>query len=96
MVLLLGGAIFGIGLLFFLPLTVALLLASILTPTDPVSVVSNIKQATGDEGLVHTVEGESMLKTVHLLLCFSYGRSTCKKNTQEIMSTELNQALCSV
>lgn len=62
MVLLLGGAIFGIGLLFFsLPLTVALLLASILTPTDPVSVVSIIKQATGDEDLAYTVEGESML-----------------------------------
>jgi CPA1 family monovalent cation:H+ antiporter len=62
MVLLLGGAIYGISLLFFsLPLTAALLLASILTPTDPVSVVSIIKQATGDEDLAYTVEGESML-----------------------------------
>jgi CPA1 family monovalent cation:H+ antiporter len=62
MVLLLGGAIYGIGLLFFsLPLTAALLLASILTPTDPVSVVSIIKQATGDEDLAYTVERESML-----------------------------------
>ncbi len=62
MVLLLGGAIYGTGLLLFsLPLTASLLLASILTPTDPVSVVSIIKQATGDEDLAYTVEGESML-----------------------------------
>ncbi|MGM0523887.1 MAG: cation:proton antiporter [Bacillota bacterium] len=72
MVLLLGGAIYGIGLLFFsLPLTSALLLASILTPTDPVSVVSIIKQATGDEDLAHTVEGESMLNDGTSVVVFS-------------------------
>lgn len=39
----------------------ALLFASILTPTDPVSVVSILKQSTDDPAIAEIVDGESMI-----------------------------------
>ncbi|RDY72690.1 cation:proton antiporter [Halobacillus sp. SY10] len=49
----------------------ALLLASILTPTDPVSVVSILKNSTGDEKIADVVEGESLLNDGTSIVMFS-------------------------
>lgn len=60
--LLLGGAIYLIGGMFVsLSFIGALVVAAILTPTDPVSVVSILKQATDDSKVADVVDGESMI-----------------------------------
>ncbi|MBU5266457.1 cation:proton antiporter [Virgibacillus proomii] len=48
---------------WFVPLSLlaALLIAAVLAPTDPVSVVAILKQASRDEEISEIVEGESML-----------------------------------
>ncbi|SES05309.1 sodium/proton antiporter, CPA1 family (TC 2.A.36) [Gracilibacillus ureilyticus] len=45
--------------------------AAILTPTDPVSVVSIIKKATGNEEIASIVEGESMLNDGTSIVLFT-------------------------
>ncbi|MFS0724662.1 cation:proton antiporter [Paenibacillus sp. 1P07SE] len=60
--LLLGMAIYAMaGLFGGLSFVGALLIASVLTPTDPVSVVSILKQSSIDEGAADVVDGESMI-----------------------------------
>ncbi|WP_069365485.1 cation:proton antiporter [Salisediminibacterium beveridgei] len=68
----LGGAIYLLGSLFFdLPFLVALLIAAILTPTDPVSVVSILKQSADDAELAEMVEGESLLNDGTSIVIFT-------------------------
>ncbi|WP_347548186.1 sodium:proton antiporter [Pseudalkalibacillus hwajinpoensis] len=57
----------------FLPLSFvgALLIASILTPTDPVSVVSILKQASKDPKIADVVEGESMVNDGTSIVLFT-------------------------
>ncbi|MFC4402497.1 cation:proton antiporter [Gracilibacillus xinjiangensis] len=47
------------------------LVAAILTPTDPVSVVSVIKKATGNEQIASMVDGESMLNDGTSIVLFT-------------------------
>ncbi|QGH35596.1 sodium:proton antiporter [Gracilibacillus salitolerans] len=49
----------------------AFVIAAILTPTDPVSVVSIIKKATGNEQIASMVEGESMLNDGTSIVLFT-------------------------
>ncbi|WP_020007671.1 cation:proton antiporter [Salinicoccus albus] len=59
---LLGAAIYALsGLFISLSFIESLLIAAILTPTDPASVVSIIKKASGNEKIAEVVEGESMI-----------------------------------
>ncbi|KGX92463.1 sodium:proton antiporter [Pontibacillus halophilus JSM 076056 = DSM 19796] len=57
----------------FMTLTIleGLLIASILTPTDPVSVVSILKQSSNDEAIADVVEGESMINDGTSIVLFS-------------------------
>ncbi|MFQ3545661.1 sodium:proton antiporter [Halobacillus rhizosphaerae] len=60
--LLLGGLIYWIGGAYLSMTWIgALLAASILTPTDPVSVVSILKQSSGNADVADVVDGESMI-----------------------------------
>lgn len=59
---LLGMVIYVVGGSYLnISLIGALLVASILTPTDPVSVVSILKQSTNDTNTADVVDGESMI-----------------------------------
>lgn len=59
---LLGFMIYYLGYFFFpISFIEALVVASILTPTDPVSVVAILKKATSDKSIANIVEGESMI-----------------------------------
>lgn len=69
---LLGAAIYALsGPFVSLSLLSALLIASILTPTDPVSVVSIIKKSTGNEKIADVVEGESLINDGTSIVIFS-------------------------
>lgn len=58
----LGLAIYFAGYLFTaMSVTAAFLLASILAPTDPVSVTTVLKESSGAEQIADVVEGESMI-----------------------------------
>ncbi|MDW0109877.1 cation:proton antiporter [Sporosarcina aquimarina] len=58
----LGGFVYAFGGLFIsITFVGALLFASILTPTDPVSVVSILRQSTDDPAISQIVDGESMI-----------------------------------
>ncbi|WP_342389286.1 cation:proton antiporter [Salinicoccus bachuensis] len=71
-VALLGAAIYALsGPFVSISFVGALLLAAILTPTDPVSVVSVIKKAAGDEKVADVVEGESMINDGTSIVIFS-------------------------
>ncbi|MFC3039954.1 cation:proton antiporter [Virgibacillus xinjiangensis] len=71
-VLLFGAAIYTAANLFVsVSLIGALLVASILAPTDPVSVVSILKQSSGDEKIADIVEGESMLNDGTSIVLFT-------------------------
>ncbi|MEZ2457219.1 cation:proton antiporter [Salinicoccus roseus] len=71
-VALLGGVIYALsGPFVSISFLGALLIASILTPTDPVSVVSIIKSAAGDERVADVVEGESMINDGTSIVIFS-------------------------
>ncbi|WP_421378564.1 cation:proton antiporter [Bacillus salacetis] len=59
-VLLLGASIYFVGLVS-LSFIGALLIAAILTPTDPVSVVSILKKSSNSPKIADVVEGESMV-----------------------------------
>ena len=68
----LGGVIYILGSLFFdLPFLVALLIAAILTPTDPVSVISILKQSADDAELAEMVEGESLVNDGTSIVIFT-------------------------
>ncbi|MEC3885129.1 sodium:proton antiporter [Halobacillus sp. HZG1] len=68
----LGGLVYAIsGPFLSLSFIGALLLASILTPTDPVSVVSILKNSTGNEKIADVVEGESLLNDGTSIVMFS-------------------------
>lgn len=58
----LGGFVYAFGGLFIsITFVGALLFASMLTPTDPVSVVSILQQSTDDPSISEIVDGESMI-----------------------------------
>lgn len=72
-VLLLGSVIYTISLPFIsLSFIGALLIASILTPTDPVSVVSVLKKSSKDNVTVDIVEGESLLNDGTSIVIFTF------------------------
>ncbi len=61
-VIVLGSAIFAVGNLFIdISFIASLLIAAILAPTDPVSVVSILKKSLSNEKIADIVEGESLL-----------------------------------
>ncbi|MFD1019755.1 cation:proton antiporter [Thalassobacillus hwangdonensis] len=69
---LLGFTIYVIGGLFVsLSLVGALVIASILTPTDPVSVVSILKQSADDPKVADVVDGESMINDGTSIVLFT-------------------------
>ncbi|WP_270182957.1 cation:proton antiporter [Alkalihalobacillus sp. CinArs1] len=69
---LLGGTIFLLSDPFFsFSFLGALLVASILTPTDPVSVVSILKKTSKDPKIADVVEGESMVNDGTSIVLFS-------------------------
>lgn len=71
-VLILGTTIYLAGNLFIqLPFIAALLIASILAPTDPVSVVSILKQSLSDEKIADIVEGESLINDGTSIVVFT-------------------------
>lgn len=71
-VFILGSGIYYLTSLFQ-PFTwsLSLLLASILVPTDPVSVVSILKNSTGSKQIADVVEGESMLNDGTSIVMFT-------------------------
>ncbi|MFB5662599.1 cation:proton antiporter [Alteribacillus sp. HJP-4] len=71
-VIILGVLIYALGSMF-LPLSFigALLIASILTPTDPVSVVSILQKSSKDQMLAEVVEGESLINDGTSIVIFS-------------------------
>ncbi|SEA84699.1 monovalent cation:H+ antiporter, CPA1 family [Thalassobacillus cyri] len=71
-VTLLGAAIYAIsGPFVSLSFLGALIIASILTPTDPVSVVSILKKSAGDEKIADVVEGESLINDGTSIVIFT-------------------------
>lgn len=71
-VLLLGVSIYYIGLLFSgISFLGALLLAAILTPTDPVSVVSVLKKSSDNPDIANIVDGESMINDGTSIVLFT-------------------------
>ncbi|MBN8211073.1 sodium:proton antiporter [Bacillus sp. NTK071] len=70
--LLLGTLLYAIsGPFLSLSFVGALLIASILTPTDPVSVVSILKKASKDPKIADVVEGESMVNDGTSIVLFT-------------------------
>lgn len=69
---LLGFSIYYLGL-YFLSMSFlgALLLASILTPTDPVSVVTVLKKSSDSPDIANIVDGESMINDGTSIVVFS-------------------------
>ncbi|WP_431803531.1 cation:proton antiporter [Halobacillus andaensis] len=71
-VTLLGAAIFALsGPFVSLSFVGALMIASILTPTDPVSVTSILKNSTGNEKMADIVEGESLINDGTSIVIFT-------------------------
>lgn len=71
-IILTGAAIYFIGDWFFsIPFIAAILIASILTPTDPVSVVQILSKDLNDELVTGVVEGESMINDGTSIVAFS-------------------------
>ncbi|MFG6119820.1 cation:proton antiporter [Thalassobacillus sp. B23F22_16] len=71
-VTLLGAAIYALsGPFVSLSFLGALIIASILTPTDPVSVVSILKKSAGDEKIADVVEGESLINDGTSIVIFT-------------------------
>ncbi|MFD2628182.1 cation:proton antiporter [Oceanobacillus kapialis] len=69
---LLGLSIYFVGNLFIsLSLVGAFLVASILTPTDPVSVVNILKKSSSDERIADIVEGESLINDGTSIVLFT-------------------------
>ncbi|MGJ9383829.1 cation:proton antiporter [Salipaludibacillus sp. CF4.18] len=73
MVVILGGIIYAVSLPFLsLSFVGAMLIASILTPSDPVSVVSVLKKSAKDNLIVDVVEGESLLNDGTSIVIFTF------------------------
>ncbi|WP_173915277.1 sodium:proton antiporter [Halobacillus sp. Marseille-Q1614] len=71
-VALLGAAIFALsGPFLSLSFVGALMVAAILTPTDPVSVTSILKNSTGNEKMADVVEGESLINDGTSIVIFT-------------------------
>ncbi|MCM3760834.1 sodium:proton antiporter [Alkalihalobacillus oceani] len=72
MALLLAASIYVIAQPFVaLSFLEALVMASILTPSDPVTVISILKQASGEADLAYIVEGESMVNDGTSIVLFT-------------------------
>lgn len=85
-VILLGFAIYYIGLYFIgFSFISALLLASILTPTDPVSVVSVLKTSSDNPDISNIVDGESMINDGTSIVLFTIILSMYINNTSFIL-----------
>ncbi|WP_456274530.1 cation:proton antiporter [Bacillus sp. AK031] len=69
-VFVLGASIYFVGLVS-LSFAGALLIASILTPTDPVSVVSILKKSSNNPKIADVVEGESMVNDGTSIVLFT-------------------------
>jgi monovalent cation:H+ antiporter, CPA1 family len=69
-VLILGASIYYVGLVS-LSFIGSLTIAAILTPTDPVSVVSILKQSSNNPKIADVVEGESMLNDGSSVVLFT-------------------------
>ncbi|MCP3027696.1 sodium:proton antiporter [Halobacillus sp. A5] len=71
-VILLGASIFALsGPFLSLSFVGALMIAAILTPTDPVSVTSILKNSTGNEKIADVVEGESLINDGTSIVIFT-------------------------
>lgn len=71
-VLFLGLSIYLAGTMFTaLSFTAAFLLAAILTPTDPVSVMTILKESSGADQIADVVEGESMINDGTSIVLFT-------------------------
>ncbi|MBM7554200.1 cation:proton antiporter [Thalassobacillus pellis] len=71
-VILLGAALFALSSPFVsMSFVGSLMVASILTPTDPVSVTSILKYSTGDEKIADVVEGESLINDGTSIVIFT-------------------------
>jgi CPA1 family monovalent cation:H+ antiporter len=71
-VIVLGSAIFAAGNIFIdISFIASLLIAAILSPTDPVSVVSILKKSLSNEKLADIVEGESLLNDGTSIVLYS-------------------------
>ncbi|ASF38658.1 sodium:proton antiporter [Halobacillus halophilus] len=71
-VILLGSIIFIMSTPFIsMSFAGAILIAAMLTPTDPVSVASILKQSSGDEMMADVVEGESLINDGTSIVIFS-------------------------
>ncbi|SFG42809.1 sodium/proton antiporter, CPA1 family [Halobacillus alkaliphilus] len=80
-VILLGSIIFIITTPFVsMSFTGAILIAAMLTPTDPVSVASILKQSSGDEMMADVVEGESLINDGTSIVIFSVVSGIFLKN----------------
>lgn len=89
-VLLLG---YLISLISPLGLVESSIVAAILTPTDPVSVVSIIKKATGNEEIASLVEGESMLNDGTSIVLFTTLVAVATRDTGFSISTFIGEFL---
>lgn len=82
-ILLLGGAIYAAASPFVsLSFIACLLIASMLTPTDPVSVVSILEQSTGNKLMADIVEGESLINDGTSIVIFTVLSGMYLQNTQ--------------
>ncbi|UOQ92195.1 sodium:proton antiporter [Halobacillus shinanisalinarum] len=71
-VLFLGWTIYVVsGLFVSLSLVGSMLIAAMLTPTDPVSIVSILKKSSGDEMMADVVEGESLINDGTSIVIFT-------------------------
>ncbi|AQQ52610.1 cation:proton antiporter [Planococcus lenghuensis] len=71
-VLLLGAGIYYLGNFFFpISFIESMVVAAVLAPTDPVSVVAILKQAASDEDIANIVEGESLINDGTSIVLFS-------------------------
>ncbi|WP_337969798.1 cation:proton antiporter [Virgibacillus salexigens] len=86
--------IYVIGNLFIsLSLAAALLIAAILSPTDPVSVVTILKKSSDDQQVAEIVEGESMLNDGTSIVVFSVLLSMYTKGTSFDFGGFINEFL---
>ncbi|WP_417897969.1 cation:proton antiporter [Bacillus haimaensis] len=82
-ILLLGGAIYAAASPFVsLSFIGCLVIASMLTPTDPVSVVSILEQSTGNKLMADIVEGESLINDGTSIVIFTVLSGMYLQNTQ--------------
>lgn len=104
-VFLLGLSIFLAGTVFTaLSFTASFLLASILAPTDPVSVTTILKESSGAEQIADVVEGESMINdgtsivffTIFLTMFQTGGGFSVGKFVSELLLVSIGGVLLGV